>query len=339
MTEVVVVGAYNAGFTVYLARLPVPGETLGDGRFDWGPGGKGTNQAIALRRLGVDACLVTKIGADVFGEHARRVLVDEGLPDWGILTGSGPTGIAFILVQSDGENSIVVAPGVNLELDIADVRLLETQLASSRVVLVQLECRADLALGVARWARDSGKTCLLNPAPARPLAAGDLASFDLITPNETELASLAHHLGIGGPSLESQAMGLVELGVPDVVVTLGEEGALWASSAGTQRFGAYPAEVRDTTGAGDAFNAGLAAGIAEGLSMPDAIDLGCRAGAYCVTREGVIDGLASRATLDTFVRGSSPHLSPVPTIDTTDIKERAQAAHTSAAQPAASEER
>ncbi len=315
MADVVVVGAYNAGFSIYLSRLPLPGETVGDGRFDWGPGGKGTNQAIALRRLGIDACLVVKIGDDVFGERARRVLLDEGLPEWGISTGTKPTGVAFIMVQDDGENSIVVAPGANLELDAADVRLLEAELASCRLVLVQLECRAELAVEVARWARQSGKTCLLNPAPARPLTASDLGNFDLITPNETELASLARELGLGGSSLESQAMGLVERGVPDVVVTLGSDGALWASSAGTRHFAAYPAEVRDTTGAGDAFNAGLAAGIAEGLSMADAIDLGCRAGAYCVTREGVIDGLAAQATLDVLGRGESAGPGTAPTGD------------------------
>lgn len=305
MSNVLVVGAYNAGFTIYLSRLPLPGETVGDGRFDWGPGGKGANQAVALRRLGADACFVTKIGADVFGEHARRVLLDEGLPEWGILEGSKPTGVAFIMVQDDGENSIVVAPGSNLELDIKDVEALGHEVEPCRLVLVQLECRAELAVNIARWSRARGKRCLLNPAPARPLSAEDLAAFDLITPNEIEVASLARELGVGGSSLESQATALVELGVRDVVVTLGKDGALWASPSGVERFAAYPALVRDTTGAGDAFNAGLAAGLAEDLSMPEAIDLGCRAGAYCVTQEGVIDGLATRAELEGLERSAS----------------------------------
>jgi ribokinase len=293
MADVLVVGSYNAGFTIYTSRLPLPGETVGDGLFNWGPGGKGANQAVALRRLGVDTCFVTKLGEDVFGDHGRRVLLSEGLPERGILIGTEPTGVAFIIVQEDGENSIVVAPGANLELALDDLSALGDEVASCRLVLLQLECRAELAIDVARWARAGGRRCVLNPAPARPLSAEALASFDVITPNESELETLAGALGIGGKTPESQALAVMGLGVNDVVVTLGDRGALWASPTGAQRFAAYPVEVRDTTGAGDAFNAGLVAALARGTSMGEAIDLGCRAGAYCVTRPGVIDGLAT----------------------------------------------
>jgi ribokinase len=297
MADVLVVGAYNAGFTIYMSRLPVLGETVGDGRFDWGPGGKGANQAVALKRLGVDTCFVTKLGGDLFGDHGKRILIDEGLPPQAILTGRAPTGVAFIMVQEDGENAIVVAPGANLELGVDDLLALDDEAASCRFVLVQLECRAQLAVDVARWARAGGRRCVLNPAPARHLSVEDVMSFDVLTPNETELETLARTLQVGGETLESQAAALVALGVHDVVVTLGDRGVLWASSAGLQKFDAYPVKVRDTTGAGDAFNAGLVAGLANGASMPDAIDLGCRAGAYAVTREGVIDGLATREQL------------------------------------------
>ena len=158
MADVLVVGSYNAGFTIYTSRLPLPGETVGDGRFNWGPGGKGANQAVALRRLGVDTCFVTKLGEDVFGDHGRRVLLSEGLPERGILIGTEPTGVAFIIVQEDGENSIVVAPGANLELALDDLSALGDEVASCRLVLLQLECRAELAIDVARWARDARRS-------------------------------------------------------------------------------------------------------------------------------------------------------------------------------------
>ena len=304
VADVLVVGSYNAGLTVYASKLPRPGETVGDARFDWGPGGKGANQAIGLRRLGIDTCLVAKLGEDVFGSHARQVLLAEGLPAWGLLPADGPTGVAFIVVQADGENSIVVAPGANLELCLDDVIALGDNIGASRFVLLQLECRAELAVDVGRWARSGGRSAVLNPAPARPLPPGALSYFDIITPNETELALLSR--GLGGPeggTIESQASALLENGAHNVVVTLGPRGALWASSAGFESFEAYPAEARDTTGAGDAFSAALVGALARDASMPDAIDFACRAGAYCVSREGVIDGLANWETLANMHKG------------------------------------
>ena len=299
------VGSYNAGFSVYAERLPSGGETVLGGDFQWGPGGKGANQAIGLKRLGVDVCFAVKLGADVFGEHARGVLAHEGLPQQGVMTGRGPTGIAFIVVGPGGENQIVVAPGANLELDVADLGLLGEDLLFSSgncrpIALVQLECRAELAIGVARWARERGARCVLNPAPARPLPPETLALFDVVTPNEAELAILARHVGIASHAVAEQALELTKYGVRDVVVTLGEHGALWASSEGIQSFGPYRTQVVDTTGAGDAFTAGLVAALAGGKPMAAAIDQGCRAGAFCVAHAGVIDGLARPNELESL---------------------------------------
>lgn len=304
MADVLVVGSYNAGFTIYAPHLPRRGETVGDARFDWGPGGKGANQAIALRRLGIDTCLVTKLGEDVFGDHGRDVLLAEGLPAWGILRAKEPTGVAFILVEADGENSIVVAPGANLALGLDDVMALGDEAGVSRFVLLQLECRTELAVDVGRWATSGGRRVVLDPAPARALPPEALAYFDIITPNETELALLSRALGgPDGGTVEAQAAALLEKGAHDIVVTLGQRGALWASAAGFQSFEAYPADVRDTTGAGDAFSAALVAALARGASLPDAIDLGCRAGAYCVSHDGVIDGLATWSALAGMKKG------------------------------------
>ena len=299
MADLIVVGSYNASMSVYSAKLPTPGETVVGTRFDRGPGGKGANQAIGARRLGTDVLFVTRLGADIFGDEARSILLSEGLPDRGITTDDhSPTGIALILVDDSGQNAISVAPGANIELTASDVLAsFGPDLSSCRYLLMQLECTAELAVGVASLARDSGTVSILNPAPARPLSPDALAAFDIVTPNEGELQTLAVSLGLGDGTTEVLAQRLLDYGIRDVVVTLGEDGALWASATGVRHFDAYSAQAVDTTGAGDAFNAALAAALVRGEPMDSAIDYGCRAGAFCVTRSGVIDGLGHPADL------------------------------------------
>ncbi len=250
MANLVVVGSYNASMSVYSARLPAPGETVIGGRFETGPGGKGANQAIGARRLGTDVLFVTRLGDDAFGARARSVLLAEGLPERGITTDDqSPTGIALILVEDSGQNAISVAPGANLGLTGPGVlHGFGGDLRGCRYLLMQLECTAQLAVDLASAARASGTVSILNPAPARPLPIEALASFDIITPNEGELQTLARSLGLAGTGTEAAARQLVARGVRDVVVTLGERGALWASAAGLRYFGAYPVAAIDTTG-------------------------------------------------------------------------------------------
>ncbi len=299
MADLVVVGSYNAAMSVYSSRLPAPGETVVGERFGRGPGGKGANQAIGARRLGADVLVVTRLGADAFGDEARSVLLAEGLPEHGITTDDhSPTGIALIFVDDSGQNAISVAPGANLNLSGPDVRAsFGADLRGCKYLLMQLECTAELAVDLASRAPGPGTCSILNPAPARPLSPEALASFDIITPNEGELQAIAASLGLADGATDVLAEQLLEHGIRDVVVTLGERGALWASAAGLQYFGAYPVNAVDTTGAGDAFNAGLAAALVRGESMESAIDYGCRAGAFCVTRNGVIDGLGGPSDL------------------------------------------
>lgn len=307
MADVVVVGSYNAGLTIYGRRLPEPGETVVGDRFERGPGGKGANQAVGAQRLGADVFFVTKIGADVFGEEARTALFAEGLPSSGILTGVGTTGIAMIVVDAQGENAISIAPGTNLELLSEEVLgSFRAELDECRFLLLQLECSAELALDLAAWAWSKGKRTILNPAPARELPIQALMFFDIMTPNEDEVLSLGKIMGLGGETVEVVAQGFVGYGVHDVVVTLGERGALWASVAGVRHFDAYKVDAVDTTGAGDAFNAGLVAALARGASMEAAIDEGCLAGAFCVARPGVFDGLATRTELESLRRSLTP---------------------------------
>jgi ribokinase len=302
MGSVVVAGSYNAGLTVYADRLPAAGETVLGRRFESGPGGKGANQAIGIARLGGDVAFATKVGEDIYGTEARATLLSEGLPPHGILVGPEPTGVALILVDRWGNNAISVAPGANTELTAADVlQSVGPDLERCDYIVCQLECSLELAVGLATWARTREKHVVLNPAPARSIKPDELGLFDILTPNEVELAALASAVGVENRSIEVQARALVDCGVGTVVATLGDRGALRVSADGVRSFDAYRVVAVDTTGAGDAFTAGLVSTLAAGRTVDDAVDVGCRTGAFCVTRRGVIDGLATSEELDRSV--------------------------------------
>jgi ribokinase len=298
MGRVVVVGSYNASLSVFSDALPSRGQTVLGSRLDIGPGGKGNNQAIGAHRLGADTAFVVKLGRDSFGATARAVLDAEGLPSRWILDSAAPTGVALIMVDAAGDNLISVAPGANSDLSSAEVVSLDGLFDGASHLLCQLECPLDLFVNVAATAKARGLTTILNPAPAQRLPADACPLIDVLTPNETELGELVGGETRTDTDVINAARQLTGQGVRDVVVTLGARGALWVGTGPARFFDAYPVAAADTTGAGDAFNAGLAAALAAGTTMPDAIDLGMRAGAFCATREGVIAGLATAGQLD-----------------------------------------
>jgi ribokinase len=202
------------------------------------------------------------------------------------------------MVDKAGNNMISVAPGANANLRSTDLDSILHLFEGASHVLCQLECPVELFVGAAERARAAGITTILNPAPARPLPPDACALINIITPNETELKALTDADGSEGDSVEERARFLITRGVDHVIATLGDRGATWVSSQGTVSLPARPVVARDTTGAGDAFNAGLVAELARGATMAEAIDLGMRAGAFCATKLGVIDGLPTRSQLD-----------------------------------------
>jgi ribokinase len=296
--RVVVVGSYNVGLTVVGSGLPSPGQTVLGHTFDMGPGGKGSNQAIGARRLGAEVTLVAKVGTDGFGDAARELFEREGLSGPGILEADTHTGVGLILVDDRGANMIAVAPGANALLIPDDLARVPGLFEGASVLLCQLECSVELFMAAAGRARQAGVTTILNPAPAVPLPDEAYPLIDILTPNQSELSVLTGIDPQGGDATEKAAGSLIERGVGQVVVTLGEQGVLQVSSEAADRRPARTVPARDTTGAGDAFNGGLAAGLAAGRTMEEALDLGIRAGAFCVTRLGVIDGLPTREQLD-----------------------------------------
>ncbi len=294
--RIAVVGSYATGLTMRVERIPGRGETLlGTGyRVDFG--GKGSNQAVGCARLGAHVDFVAKIGKDPFGEMALGLYRDEGINVTYVKqSADAPTGVGFIVVEAkSGQNCIVLDPGANELLTGSDVSAAADALESAAVVLTQLEIPAEAAETALTIGRSAGEITILNPAPVRPLPASLLKMVDILTPNETEakvLAGLAPDASID-PQIVAHA--LIGRGVKHVVMTLGENGALLVSRSECTRFPEVPVSAVDTTGAGDAFNAGLATALAHGASLEQAVQFAVIVGAMAVTKDGVIPSLPRR---------------------------------------------
>lgn len=295
MPRIVVVGSFNMDLVVVTPTLPSPGETVLGSDFLRGPGGKGSNQAIAAARLGGEVGFIGAVGADTFGDEARGLHAAEGIDTSHLRTVDRPTGVALIMVDDLAENLIAVAPGANSAVSPDAVRAAADLIAGADVLLGQLEVPIEAFRTAASIAAEAGTTVVLNPAPAASLPDDLWPLIDIITPNEHELLALA-----GSAPMEWAATELRSRGDLDVVVTRGPLGVLWTGAEGTRHLPAVRAEAVDSTGAGDAFNAGLAVGLAESGALSDGIALGLRAGAYAVTKRGALDSLATRAELDRF---------------------------------------
>src|SRR5579862_3572165 len=297
--RVIVVGSVNVDLVVSSARLPSPGETVTGGTFEEHPGGKGGNQAVAAARLGGSVRFLGAVGADSFGLEAQAALVKAGVDTSSLVSDArAATGIALILVDAGGENVISVAPGANaafapeaLERELSDLGSLDRD-----VVLVSNELApATVAAGL-RAAQAAGARTIYNPAPADGIDLSWLAFVDVLTPNRGELLLLAG-ADVAGQGLVPAAR---KLPVREaVVVTLGSEGALVVPrDAAEWSVPALPVDVVDTTGAGDAFNGALAAALASGSSLAEAVRRAVAAGSLATTKVGAREGMPTRDELE-----------------------------------------
>ncbi|RYG36799.1 ribokinase [bacterium] len=273
------------------ARIPAVGETvLGEG-FATHPGGKGANQAVAIGRLGGRVSFAGCVGDDVFGDALRQSLRDATVDTEHLLGVKGPSGTAGILVDAEGRNLIVVAPGANSAVTESAVdEAIRTILPA--VVLAQLEIPL-----VAIEAAAKAERFVLNPAPARPLPAELVARCYVLTPNETEIETLTGIAATDGDSCDAAARALLDQGAEYVVITLGSRGSYLASPKGGMHFPAPNVEAIDTTAAGDAFNGALVMFLAEGREIGNAVALANCVGALSTTRLGAQESMPNREEL------------------------------------------
>lgn len=301
---IAILGIFVADLAFRAPRLPVMGETILGQGFKDGPGGKGSNQAIAAARAGGHAHMITRIGRDTFGDMALKAWAADGV-DVGAVTidETLPTGAAFIFVSTEtGNNAIIVESGAAAALGVADIEAAEAVIAGSRVFVTQFEQPVEAALAGLRLARKHGVSTILNPAPAVPNDGAIYPLCDYVTPNETEAATLTGIEVVTPDDALAAARAFVAMGARNALITLGEKGALLHGADGTHLVPAFPVDrVVDTTGAGDAFNGGFAVALAEGRAPIDAVRFGCATAALSVQRPGTAPSMPHRADIDALV--------------------------------------
>ncbi len=311
MKPIVVFGSINMDLVTKTPRLPVAGETLQGYEFFTAAGGKGANQAVAAAKLGISTQIVGRLGGDNFGRQLLAGLQAAGVQTDGVLVDEATSsGVAVITVDDAGENNIIIVAGANGRVNQQDVERLSNVLPGAAALLLQLEVPLPAVLAAAQVARQVGITVILDPAPARTDIPPELYPLvDIITPNEIEVSQL---VGFPVKEQEAAAKASVELrqrGVSTVIVKLGAQGVFCATgvsaaarSAETFFVPAFPVQAVDTVAAGDAFNGGLAAALAEGRPLRDAVVWGAAAGAISATKAGAQPSLPDRDTFDAFLK-------------------------------------
>ena len=297
---ILVIGSANMDMIVKSASLPRLGETVIGGSFSMVPGGKGANQAVAAARLGGRVTFLTCLGDDEFGQSLRATYEREGI-DTGMVQvlAQTHTGVAFILVDSRGENMISVASGANAAFTPERLRALESLAASPRWVLLQLEIPPATVEASARWAKERGVRVILDPAPAPRMGLPDslLSLVDILTPNEVEAAALVGRAVSTMEEAISAGRALAARGAREVIVKLGERGGVCVSGSGHWTYPTPKVVAVDSTAAGDCFAGALAVGLSEGMSTREACELAARAAAISVTRMGAQSSLPRREEL------------------------------------------
>jgi len=285
--QILVVGSINTDMVVKTSHFPKPGETILGGEFSVYQGGKGANQAVAAARLGGEVVFISKLGNDSFGQNSINALRKENIDTTQVLVDDKVrSGVALITVDSNGENTIVVAPGANNTLIPENIKHLDAILDNCKVLLVQLEIPLKTVQYICQRAKERGVTVVLNPAPATILDESILRYVDILTPNETECEFLTG-LKINDSFAAVKAINtLLEMGVSTVVITLGKRGAYVYENNELTLVPAKEVHVIDTTGAGDVFNGALVVGLSQDKALVDAVILACEAAALAVTKMG-----------------------------------------------------
>lgn len=288
--KIIVIGSSNTDMVIKAPRIPVPGETILGGEFKMGPGGKGANQAVAAARLGGDVTFICKVGKDLFGENAVKGYNNEGIDTNTTLFSEKPSGTALIMVDENGENIISVAPGANGDFSPKDIEKVEDVIKTADYVVLQLEIPVETVLAAARIAYNSGAYVILNPAPACKLPEELFKFISLITPNQTEISIMT---GIDN-DIEAAMSKLNEMGVKDVILTLGSKGSAIWNGKNAEIVPAQKVKAVDTTAAGDTFCGALCVALSEGKTKKEAVEFATRASALTVQKMGAQESIPFR---------------------------------------------
>ncbi|MET4643513.1 ribokinase [Streptomyces sp. NBC_01724] len=292
MTAIAVLGSTNMDLVAYVARAPERGETVTGTEFRTIPGGKGANQAIAAARAGGDVLMIGAVGDDAYGVRLRAELEHAGVETDLLHTAEGPSGTAHIVVDDTGGNAIVVIPGANGTVHTLGPGEMAA-IAEADLLLLQLELPLSAVVEGARMAHAQGVRTILTPSPVQPLPDELFGNVDLLIPNEHEAAALS------GKTEPHAAAEILLRHVPEVVITLGSKGCLYAARGSeTVHFPAPEVTAVDTTGAGDTFVGALAVALGEGRAVPEALAWASIAAALCVQKPGASTSMPYRSEID-----------------------------------------
>jgi ribokinase len=300
MSDILVIGSLNADLVVRSPRFPKPGETISGEDLQIIPGGKGANQAVAAARQGANVAMIGRVGSDSFGPFLIQNLNTNHVDTSHVLTDDSATGTAIIIVDVNGQNSIVLSPGANGKVSASDVKPASS--LNPSLTLFQLEIPIPIVLQAARDAKVYGSRVILNPAPAQSLPEELIALADFIIPNETELELLTGRYVQDPSSAEAAAKILLQQGARNVIVTLGGKGALIVTAEKVSHVPSFQVDVVDTTAAGDAFIGGFASKLLDShVDLQRAVRYGCACGAFAVTKFGAQPSLPTQQEIEQFL--------------------------------------
>jgi ribokinase len=300
MEYVLIVGSSNMDLNIYSKRFPSPGETVTGGFYKQFLGGKGANQAVASTRSGTKTIFIGKVGNDLFGDQMVSRLQNEGvITDYIIRDSLNPSGVAFILIDENGENMISVAPGANAKLNKEDIDKVKEVIKKAKTIVVQMEIPIDIIQQIFRIASQGKTLKILNPAPLKPIPIEILQNTDIIIPNEGELyrlhslLNLKNLTGQGKEKILQAAEDISSFGVNYIIITLGKKGCLMFRGKDKKYFEIVSPKVKavDTVGAGDCFIGVLASLLNKDEEILTAVKMATIAASIAVTRKGAQDSL------------------------------------------------
>lgn len=301
--RIAVVGSANIDLVTFTDAFPRPGETIFGKHFDLGFGGKGANQAVAARLCGAHVHMIARVGNDLFGPATIRNFESFGIDASHVRILEGvSSGVAPIFVEQSGQNRIFVVKGANDRLLPEDVDLAAPILKETDCIILQFEIPLETVYHTIRFARSNGIRCILNPAPGQPVDIKEAAKVDYFVPNESEAETIAGRPVRTIEEAKNCAAYFLEQGIPRVILTLGSNGALFATPGTMELIPAFPVQTKDTTGAGDAFIGSFAEFLAEGIPEKESISRACLYAALSTTKVGTQKSFFSRTEFETHRR-------------------------------------